>query len=336
MKAEDFDALLEAGIKRRAGLHARKRADYASKEDVLSNFKRVSAAAAALEIDVSTPIGYNVFMELMKLDRKWNLIRRGVSPTNESLVDTIDDQITYACLSEGLLVDVKNEQDERLAALGSINAPTPIDTFARQYFDEHGESLGQSVISAYETMVKEKSHSPKFYQDNIVESPKEYREKKVIDALRLAGLDAHPAPKVFVAAPWEMRGYAATMMDRLRDAGAIITYDWTVNEVDPTSEYAQDDLGYLAERDIHGVLAADYLLAMPDGMYPCRGTWAEVGMSIATQELDNVHAIRVAIYPPSDAKDLLSLGCIYATLPGLTIVRTMDQVLYWLGLKAAP
>ena len=105
MKPEVFDALLADSVRRREGLHQRKREDYASSDDVLSNFKRVAAAAAALDINVQTPIGYSVFMELMKLDRKWNLIKRGVSPINESLTDTTDDQITYACLSEGLLAE---------------------------------------------------------------------------------------------------------------------------------------------------------------------------------------------------------------------------------------
>lgn len=258
MKAEDFDALLISGIKRREGLHQRKRADYANADDVLSNFKRVAAAAAALEISVHTPIGYSVFMELMKLDRKWNLIRKGVAPSNESLTDTTDDQITYACLSEGII----QEGDD----LSSIFLPGP---------------------------------NPEYPEEVIP-----FRQPS-------------PHPKVFVAAPWPNRGNARFVMDILEAHGATITYDWTQNEVDLTSPTAAEELSVLSEKDVAGVLAADWLIALPEKHDPLsesdvsgRGTWAEVGLAIGRN-------IPVLLWPTCN---LLDLGCIYAVHPQVTVV----------------
>lgn len=68
--------------------------DYAGK-DVLSNFKRVSVAASELEIDVSTPTGYALFMVVLKLCRLGNLLGSGKTPNNESIDDSFLDGINY-------------------------------------------------------------------------------------------------------------------------------------------------------------------------------------------------------------------------------------------------
>ena len=141
-------------------------------------------------------------------------------------------------------------------------------------------------------------------------------------------LKPSPSPRVFVAAPWPSRTYARSIMNYLERAGATITYDWTVNSVDETSDTAIAELGVLAQRDIDGVLAADWLLALPDGKgedtHPSRGTWLEVGLAIG-------RGIPVMLWP--DCLSLLEVGCIYATLPTITVVRDTREILTKLGLQ---
>lgn len=72
--------------------------DYAGL-DVLSNFKRLSGAAKELGIDVSTPLGYALFMVLLKIDRINNLVSGGKKPNNEGLEDSFIDGIGYLKLA---------------------------------------------------------------------------------------------------------------------------------------------------------------------------------------------------------------------------------------------
>ncbi len=71
-----------------------KRHDYAD-EDVLSNFKSVSQAAKNLGIDIGNPVGYSLFMVLLKIARINNLINKNKTPNNESLEDSFMDGINY-------------------------------------------------------------------------------------------------------------------------------------------------------------------------------------------------------------------------------------------------
>lgn len=72
--------------------------DYAT-EDVLSNFKRMSAAAAALNLDVRTPYGYALFLSLLKIDRINNLLINSKTPNNEGIDDSFFDGINYEILA---------------------------------------------------------------------------------------------------------------------------------------------------------------------------------------------------------------------------------------------
>jgi hypothetical protein len=83
------------------GIMKRKSADYANPEkaDVLTNFKRVSAAAKALNLNVTTPEGYSLFMVLLKIDRLNNLIHSDKEPVNESITDSYIDGLNYLKLS---------------------------------------------------------------------------------------------------------------------------------------------------------------------------------------------------------------------------------------------
>jgi hypothetical protein len=72
--------------------------DYAT-EDVLSNFKQVSIAAKALNIDVGNPTNYALFMCVLKIARLTNLINNNKVPNNEGIEDSFIDLIGYSKLA---------------------------------------------------------------------------------------------------------------------------------------------------------------------------------------------------------------------------------------------
>src|ERR1035437_3430437 len=72
--------------------------DYAS-DDVLSNFKRLSAASSALSLNTQTAVGYALFMVLMKIDRISNLLNSAKIPNNEGIEDSFADGINYMKLA---------------------------------------------------------------------------------------------------------------------------------------------------------------------------------------------------------------------------------------------
>jgi len=68
--------------------------DYAT-QDVLNNFKTVSAAAKELGLNVTDPTNYALFMVLLKIARISNLINNNKWPNNESVEDSFLDGINY-------------------------------------------------------------------------------------------------------------------------------------------------------------------------------------------------------------------------------------------------
>lgn len=105
MISSKFQDLVEGMNKTRLELMAKKRNDYADAGDVLRNFKRVSMAARVLELQVTCPEGYALFMVLMKFDRILNLISNRVTPENESVLDSVIDlhnylDLAFACFME--------------------------------------------------------------------------------------------------------------------------------------------------------------------------------------------------------------------------------------------
>ncbi len=68
--------------------------DYAN-IDVLSNFKQVSSAAKALNIDITDATNYALFMVILKIARLTNLINNNKTPNNESIEDNFADGINY-------------------------------------------------------------------------------------------------------------------------------------------------------------------------------------------------------------------------------------------------
>ena len=83
-----------------------KRYDYADAEvDVLSNFKEVTAMAQLFKIDFSQPHHYALLMVLMKYQRLQNLLSKGKTPKNESVLDTTIDAINYAFLLDACILE---------------------------------------------------------------------------------------------------------------------------------------------------------------------------------------------------------------------------------------
>ena len=69
--------------------------DYATEFDVLNNFKQVSSAAKALNIDITDATNYALFMVILKIARLTNLINNNKTPNNESIEDSFLDGISY-------------------------------------------------------------------------------------------------------------------------------------------------------------------------------------------------------------------------------------------------
>ena len=82
--------------------------DYAT-EDVLSNFKQVSSAAKALNIDITDATNYALFMVILKIARLTNLINNNKIPNNEGVEDSFIDLIGYAKLAYCNYKDKINE-----------------------------------------------------------------------------------------------------------------------------------------------------------------------------------------------------------------------------------
>ena len=84
--------------------------DYAT-EDVLNNFKSVSAAAKALNLDVHNPTNYALFMVLLKIARITNITNNNKYPRHESVKDSFIDGINYFKLAYCNYRDVELDLD---------------------------------------------------------------------------------------------------------------------------------------------------------------------------------------------------------------------------------
>lgn len=104
MNKQEFGVLYYETVKKLENVLVNKANDYAT-QDVLSNFKRLSAAAKALELDVTTPLGYALFMCLMKLDRINNVTKNHKQVKNEGIEDSFVDLWGYAILGLGLFLE---------------------------------------------------------------------------------------------------------------------------------------------------------------------------------------------------------------------------------------
>jgi len=78
--------------------------DYASQEDTLSNFKRMNVLCKTLDVDPRrSAFDCAMFLELLKTDRICNLHKKGTTPKNESVRDTVMDKHNYLDIAYALL-----------------------------------------------------------------------------------------------------------------------------------------------------------------------------------------------------------------------------------------
>lgn len=102
MNRDKFKIMLYEISNKRMELMFKKGDDYAT-EDELSNFKRMHTLCQVLDIDPRrSPEDCAAFLVMLKIDRIHNLKRKGVSPKNESVQDTLIDahnylDLAYAC-----------------------------------------------------------------------------------------------------------------------------------------------------------------------------------------------------------------------------------------------
>lgn len=108
MKHYKFEALFNQRIDLLRDTLTRKRNDYAT-EDVLSNFKRNAKFAELLNINMTNPVGYALFMVMMKLDRVCNLLFSEKQVENEGLQDSLIDLVGYTILAIALLEEEEIE-----------------------------------------------------------------------------------------------------------------------------------------------------------------------------------------------------------------------------------
>ena len=102
MNRQKFKELLYEISSKRIELTLKKSSDYAD-EDVLSNFKRMSLICGVFGINPArSSADCALFLLLLKVDRWCNIRRKGSTPANEAIMDTLLDahnyiDLAYAC-----------------------------------------------------------------------------------------------------------------------------------------------------------------------------------------------------------------------------------------------
>ena len=92
---------MEASYDRRTEISIRKSEDYASDVECLGNFKRCAQILSALFNYPFKPSDVAIIYSVLKIDRFCNLRHNSKSPSNEGLLDTIDDLKNYCDFIEG-------------------------------------------------------------------------------------------------------------------------------------------------------------------------------------------------------------------------------------------
>lgn len=93
---DPFDKLLIPIVE----MNRKKRADYATEQNIFRNFDYVQEATML----AVTAVEYADIMVTMKSGRIFNLREKGVAPSNEDLQDTYLDRAVYAILAYGLML----------------------------------------------------------------------------------------------------------------------------------------------------------------------------------------------------------------------------------------
>lgn len=103
MKQEEQKKIFNEFTSKMSATMFSKAHDYASDDDVLSNFKEVAEAVGILPSQV-----VRVFIHT-KATRLKNLLGSGKKPMNESIADTLMDLCNYAILLEMVLKEENNQ-----------------------------------------------------------------------------------------------------------------------------------------------------------------------------------------------------------------------------------
>ncbi len=102
MKIEDFEALVNCWHRDRLCVMFKRGYDYAT-EDILSNFKRLSAICTIWKLDITKPCDCAFFLLLLKIDRIRNLLSSQKEPKGERLEDSFRDAQNYLDLIRALI-----------------------------------------------------------------------------------------------------------------------------------------------------------------------------------------------------------------------------------------
>lgn len=128
--------------------------------------------------------------------------------------------------------------------------------------------------------------------------------------------------RIYVASGLENREQARALMSRIREAGHVITYDWTEHgsvEADGTERYIE-----VAISERWGVLFAEGLIVLLPGG---RGTHTELGIAIGVGT--PIAILNASTEPPV---------CVFHFLPEIRRFEgpaedNLDQALSWLAAR---
>lgn len=110
MKPDVFEALVAFRTNKRLDISREKRKGYATDQDCLENFKLMAQLCKLHKIDITTPEGVAMFWIIHKLQRRNNLMAKGLNTAaSESLMDTDLDMLNYI----DLLAAIETEKAER-------------------------------------------------------------------------------------------------------------------------------------------------------------------------------------------------------------------------------
>jgi len=105
MRRDKFLKLMEASYDRRTEISIRKSEDYASDVECLGNFKRCAQILSALFNYPFKPSDVAIIYSVLKIDRFCNLRHNSKTPSNEGLLDTIDDLKNYCDFIEAAFIE---------------------------------------------------------------------------------------------------------------------------------------------------------------------------------------------------------------------------------------
>lgn len=89
--------------------------------------------------------------------------------------------------------------------------------------------------------------------------------------------------KIYVAGAWaEMADRAIPRMDQVREAGLVVTYDWTVGEAE--GELSPQERVVQAQNDLRGVFAADIVWVLASDAHGA-GHWVELGAVLSLRHV---------------------------------------------------